>query len=77
MPIKDGTVLMTQKAFDDLPEYSLSDPTGTTIGKQWKMGWGRRDGPLTWYLSEYIKCDEPGYVDIQRQEIQICPERDK
>ena len=71
------TVLMTQKAFDELPESSLSNPTGTTIGKQCKMGWGRPDGPLTWYLCEYVEHDDPGYVGILRKEIQLCKEREK
>ncbi len=76
---EDETVMLTQQEFDDLPEYSMSLPTGTTIGKQWKMGWGRPDGPLTWYLCEYVEIDEPGYVGIQRKEIcgLICPESSK
>ncbi len=71
------TVLMTQKAFDDLLEYSCSNPTGTTIGKQWKMGWGRPDGPLTWYLCEYVDIEEEGHVGILRKTIQICPQKIK
>lgn len=27
---------LTQKKFDDLPEYSISQPTGVVVGKTWK-----------------------------------------
>ena len=30
------TIYLTQKEFDDLLEYSISQPTGVTIGKVWK-----------------------------------------
>ncbi len=30
------TICLIKKEFDDLPEYSTSNPTGTTIGKVWK-----------------------------------------
>lgn len=71
------TVLMSKVAFDALPEYSMSNPAGTTIGKQWKMGWGQPDGPLTWYLCEYVEHDDPGFIGIRRKVIQLCPEREK
>ena len=29
-------IYLTQKEFKELPEYSLTVPTGVTIGKQWK-----------------------------------------
>jgi hypothetical protein len=51
--------LLTQKEFDALPEYSRSNPTGTTVGKKWK-----RKVKDSWYLCEYIPCDEIGYIDI-------------
>lgn len=41
-------VALTQKAFNKLMEYSMSLPTATTIGKQWKRKCS--DG---WYLCEY------------------------
>jgi len=31
-----GPIILTQKEFDDLLEYSCSFPTGTTVGKCWK-----------------------------------------
>ncbi len=29
-------IYLTQKEFDDLLEYSISQPTGVTLGKEWK-----------------------------------------
>ena len=69
------TVLVTQKFFDDLPEYSCSEPTGTTIGKQWKMGWPYMKPRTHWFLCEYVEIDEPDHVGIEQRLIQICPER--
>jgi hypothetical protein len=34
--VDEKTALMTEKELEALPEYSLSLPTGTTIGKRWK-----------------------------------------
>lgn len=45
---------LTEKEFEDLPEYSRSLPTGITIGKRWK----RNEDDL-WYMGEYIDCDPP------------------
>ena len=53
------TVHLTQKQFDNLLEYSLTNPTGVTIGKQWK----RRRGD-NWYLCEYVKSEQEGYADV-------------
>jgi hypothetical protein len=77
MEEKHETVLMTQKAFDDLLEYSCSLPTGTTIGKQWKAGWPYYGERIKWYLCEYVEHEDPGMVGILRKEIKICPERPK
>ena len=71
------TVLVTQKFFDDLPEYSCSMPTGTTIGKQWKRGEPYLVPRTSWFLGEYVECDKPDHVGITWKRIVICPERSK
>jgi hypothetical protein len=44
-------IWLTQREVDDLPEYSSSYPTGTTIGKRWK----RQLNDGTWLICEYVK----------------------
>ncbi len=62
--------------FEDLlalPEYSCTNPTGTTIGKRW-----RRHEPYRrsaecckehdcghWFIGEYVTHPEPGMVGIR------------
>jgi hypothetical protein len=60
------TAKLTSQKFLDLPTYSLSNPTGVVIGKQWK-----REVQGVWYLCEYVACDAPGYVDITKKVIAI------
>lgn len=60
------TIKLTSQQFLDLPTYSVSNPTGIVIGKQWK-----RETDSVWYLCEYVACDAPGYVDIVRKKIEI------
>jgi hypothetical protein len=44
----EKTALMTERAFDKLPEYSCSTPSGTYTGKRWKTKvWGE------WWMREY------------------------
>ena len=69
------TVLVTQKFFDSLLEYSCSVPTGTTIGKQWKMGWPYMEPRTHWFLCEFVDINDPNKVGIERKLIKICPER--
>lgn len=53
--LDDTDAVMARSAFDELPEYSCSIPTGVTIGKQWKA---RRPASDTgWFLGSYE--DEP------------------
>jgi hypothetical protein len=46
---------VSQKALDNLPEYSLSLPTGAVAGTVWKrdIRWGRPGSPL-WVICEYV-----------------------
>ncbi len=63
--------VMTQREFDELPEYSATLPTGTCIGKRWK----RRARSGTWTMGEY--CDEPdqdkypGLIQIRWRRIEV------
>lgn len=69
------TITLTQKQFDDLPEYSCSIPTGTTIGKQWKKNiyaftnFSDKVKRQKWFLCEYIKDDDPKMVGILYKQI--------
>lgn len=56
--------VMGQAAFDALPEYSTSLPTGQAIGKRWKKH--IRTGPSTgrWILGEYAKASDPRNILI-------------
>ena len=47
--IDDSHALMSEESFRELPEYSLSVPTGVYVGKMWKSR-GRND---EWYLRWY------------------------
>lgn len=62
-------VYMTKAAFDMLPEYSASYPTGQFIGKQWKCC-RRQKGKLDiWLLAEYIPDDDPKYIGLDWKNI--------
>lgn len=73
------TIVLTKKQFDELPEYSCSIPTGTTIGKQWKKNIYAFDpyarDPRTgnvieeWYLHEYKEHIDPKLVAISTKKI--------
>lgn len=45
-----GQTVITRKKLAELPEYSTSVPTGTTIGKRW-----RRDVDGQWMIGEYVR----------------------
>ncbi len=55
----DKYALVTPDAFDRLPEYSTTLPTGTAIGKRWKAH--RMSG---WRLGEYVEHPDPGKVKL-------------
>lgn len=46
---------MSQKAFDDLGEYSMSDPSSVSLGKVWKRNLAVFCGkPPIWVICEYV-----------------------
>lgn len=59
--------LMPRSAFDQLPEYSRSIPSGTYPGKMWKLQCD--DG--TWVLRWYGALLEGNMVEIGYREILI------
>lgn len=72
-------IILTKKEFDELPEYSCSLPTGTTIGKKWKKNRlafvPSAHDPRTgnsiddWYLMEYVEHPDPKLVGIETKRI--------
>ncbi len=61
-------IQMTKDELAELPEYSCSFPTMTTIGKRWKRNttFGSPSYSLygPWMIGEYVESDEPGKVAI-------------
>jgi hypothetical protein len=62
------TERITRALFEQLPEYSMSDPSGVFYGKVW-----RRDrnvfienspGP-DWVICEYVRTDDPERARIE------------
>lgn len=51
----NGAALLTVSELHDLPEYSMSLPTGTTEGKRWRCArrWWRNADSDEWLLGEY------------------------
>lgn len=68
------TIELTQKEFDELPEYSCSLPTGTKIGKRWKKRVPYDGENPVWYLGEITTDPEPGFVGILWKRIKIKSE---
>lgn len=68
------TIALSKQEFDALPEYSCTLPTGTTVGKRWKLGWPYHEPRTRWFLGEYAKSDLPGMVDIVWREIVFVAE---
>ena len=76
--IDDTHVIMTRKFFDQLHDYSLSQPTGAYQGKMWKkQRWEveERDGQRyrkwlgIWVLCWFGPHPDPGYVSNNYREI--------
>lgn len=55
----DNPIRMTRRAFEALPEYTTTIPTGTTPGKRWRRNvyW---DGS-EWWQGRYGKPFPPGH----------------
>ena len=59
------TIVLTEIEFNQLPNYSCSYPTDTTIGKRWKRGEPYVRDPHTWYLCEYVESNIEGMIGIK------------
>ena len=75
--IDDTHALMTLATFDELAEYSASNPSGAYEGKMWKRNDGSFDrqfiangGVPTWFLCWYGESQiGPGYVSNNHRKI--------
>lgn len=80
----DRTAVMEPRDFSELPEYSCSIPTGTTIGKRWKrdahaythMLRSQEEQRLAlsgpqWWMAEYTPHEDPTLVGIFWRQILI------
>lgn len=66
-PDQYEVVKMPQAELDALPEYSISEPTATTIGKRWKRGL-----PCgCWLLCEYLEHTDPRKVLVRSRKIVV------
>jgi hypothetical protein len=74
--LDDKYALMTRRTFDQLNEYSASNPTGAYEGKMWKRHDGKfdyiflvRGGMPEWLLCWYGRSEKPGYVSNNSRKI--------
>lgn len=60
---------ISQKTLDSLPEYSMSLPSLTTIGKVWKRNLNvfEADQPPLWVICEYVEIGNPDRVGIEER----------
>lgn len=70
--VDDKTALMNQKEFDNLPDYSCSIPSLTTIGKRWKRSESYCKPREKWLMGEYVEIGSADKVGIKWREIMIC-----
>lgn len=65
------TAVMDQEAFNALPDYSCSLPTGTTIGKRWKRRRDYHDETKGWVMGEYVTHRDPNLTGIVWRDIEV------
>ncbi len=66
------TITLSQSQFEELPEYSMSYPTGTTYGKKWKRKVKTADGNgFEWWMGEYYDIGKEDKVGMKWRTIQI------
>jgi len=59
--------VMSQRAFDELCEYSASIPSGTYEGKMWK----RQCADGSWWLSWFCSDPNPKMIGMQHRRILV------
>lgn len=75
----DTHVMLTQKQFDGLAEYSTTTPSGVYPGKCWKaqgLDWPKEHGGFPkpngkWYLRWFGLCEDPNKCSNNGREIII------
>ncbi len=60
-----GEETITLEALADLPEYSCSIPTGTSIGVRWRAATQYMGERTEWRIGTYVPCRSPGMVGIE------------
>ena len=65
---------ITAAALKALPEYSMSLPTGTTIGRRWKHR--PRGVGDDWTIGEYVPDDDPTQIGIKWMKPEITSDPD-
>lgn len=72
MSMPDGPIIMlTQAAFDKLPTYSDSLPSGTYSGKQWKAQADVECEDNWWMAEYYMKSGDTKNIHIKWEKIVI------
>ena len=74
--VDDRTAVMERADLEELPDYSCTLPTGTTIGKRWKRRRNYYDESKGWVMGEYAPCAEPGYVAIVWRDVLLVEENE-
>lgn len=67
MLLDDKDAVIVRRDFERLHEYSSTLPSGTTIGKIWRLH--ARDD--SWWLGEYCESRVAGMVDIKWRRIHV------
>lgn len=74
--LDDTHALMSRRTFDDLSEYSASNPSGVYEGKMWKREDGAfdreflaRGGKPEWLLCWYGESEKPDHVSNNSRKI--------
>lgn len=73
---------LTAAELNDLPEYSCSMPTGTTIGRMWKKDMyaydpDNRHLSPTWVICQYVEHPNPNKVGIKYYQARLKGQRIK
>lgn len=68
--VDEKTAVMEPADLAELPEYSWSLPTGTTIGKRWKRS-GTHTSHDGWWMGEYAAHPEADKTAIIWRAIEV------
>jgi len=81
--LREPIIYLTKSELDHLPEYSCSNPTGTTIGKMWKRDLNAQAPgllrpyllPHKWMVHRYDKHENPELVKISSFQVRLKGKR--